>query len=67
MFNLGMPELAVIFLVVLLLFGGNRLADVAKGLGAAIREFKKSLTGPDPADPSQKKLPEASPKEDNHG
>jgi sec-independent protein translocase protein TatA len=53
MFNVGMPELIVIFLVVLLLFGGSRLVDIAKGLGAAIREFKKSVKE-DPTDESKK-------------
>ena len=55
MFNMGMPELVVIFLVVLLLFGSSRLVDIAKGLGKAIREFKVSLKGNDTTDPSQKK------------
>ncbi len=47
MFNMGMPELLVIFLVILLLFGGSRLVDIAKGLGSAIREFKKTLKDDD--------------------
>ena len=58
MFNIGMPELIVIFLVVLLLFGGSRLVDIAKGLGAAIREFKKSVKEEDKPGPSQKNPPD---------
>ncbi len=39
---IGMPELIVIFLVVLLLFGSKRLPELARGMGKAIREFKKA-------------------------
>lgn len=39
---LGAWELIVIFLVVLLLFGGKRLPELAKSLGTGIREFKKA-------------------------
>ena len=39
---LGAWEIIVIFLVVLLLFGGKRLPELAKSLGTGIREFKKA-------------------------
>lgn len=41
MFGLGPGELIVIFLIVFLLFGPKALPDIAKGLGQAIRAFKK--------------------------
>ncbi len=42
--SIGMPELIVIFLVVLLLFGSKRLPELAQGLGKGIREFKKATS-----------------------
>ncbi|MFP3256887.1 MAG: twin-arginine translocase TatA/TatE family subunit [Candidatus Nanopusillus acidilobi] len=41
----NITEFAVIFFVVFLLFGANRLPDVGKNLGEGIRNFKKALTG----------------------
>jgi sec-independent protein translocase protein TatA len=43
--SIGMPELIIIFLVVLLLFGSKRLPELARGLGKGIREFKKATSG----------------------
>jgi len=40
MFGLGTPELIVIGVLVLLLFGAKRIPDIGKGLGGAIREFR---------------------------
>ena len=40
MFGLGTPELIVIGVIVLVLFGAKRIPDIGKGLGGAIREFK---------------------------
>lgn len=45
MFGLGAPELLLIFLVVLLLFGGAKLPELARGLGKAIRSFKDESEG----------------------
>jgi sec-independent protein translocase protein TatA len=39
---IGTPELFVIFLVVLLLFGAKRLPEIARSLGKASKEFKKA-------------------------
>ena len=41
-FNLGGTEIILIFGVALLLFGGKKLPELAKGLGQGIREFKKA-------------------------
>ncbi|MFM6976663.1 MAG: twin-arginine translocase TatA/TatE family subunit [Sphingobacteriaceae bacterium] len=38
--NVGTPELLLILLAALLLFGGNKLPELARGLGKGIREFK---------------------------
>ena len=41
--SLGLPELLVIFLIVLVLFGANKLPQLGKGLGSAIRNFKDGM------------------------
>lgn len=40
--GLGGPEVIVIFAVLLLLFGGSKLPELAKGLGKSIKEFKNA-------------------------
>ncbi len=45
--RLGLPELIVIFVIILLIFGTSRLAGLGKGLGQAIRGFKDEV---DPKD-----------------
>ena len=41
--NVGFPELLVILLIILLLFGAKRLPEIARGLGKSIHEFKKGV------------------------
>ncbi len=53
--ELGIPELVVILLVVLLLFGPSRLPQAGAGLGKAIRGFKDALAGKDEEQPPQKR------------
>lgn len=43
--NFGVPELLIILAVVLLLFGGSRLAGLGKSSGRALREFKEETKG----------------------
>lgn len=50
MFGIGMPELIVILLVVLVLFGASRLPEIGTALGKAIKGFKKSLHDSDKED-----------------
>ena len=51
MFGLGFPELMVILIIALVLFGPSKLPAAGKSLGEAIRGFKKALDG----EPSQEK------------
>ena len=52
--SIGLPELIVILVVAVLLFGGKKIPELAKGLGEGIRNFKDSLKG-DSQTPDDKK------------
>lgn len=43
MFGLGYQELLIILVIVLILFGANRLPELAKSLGSSVKEFKKGI------------------------
>jgi sec-independent protein translocase protein TatA len=63
--GLGVPELLIILAVVLLLFGGARLAGLGKSTGRALREFKEETKGlkseenQQPANPAPGQIPPA--------
>lgn len=46
--DIGIPELLIILVIVLILFGPGRLAGVGSALGQTIREFSRSLEGQSP-------------------
>ena len=53
--SVGLPEILLIALVALLLFGAGRIADIGKGLGQGIKNFKQGLKEAEDVD-SDKKL-----------
>ncbi len=42
MFGLGMPELIVILIIILIIFGAGKLPEIGSGIGKGIRNFKKA-------------------------
>lgn len=58
--SIGMPELLVIFVIALLVFGPRKLPDVGRSFGEAIRGFKKALNEPENSslEEPEKKEPE---------
>ncbi|MEN6317393.1 MAG: twin-arginine translocase TatA/TatE family subunit [Syntrophaceae bacterium] len=61
MFGLGMPELIVILVIVLIIFGAGKLPEIGGAIGKGIKNFKKSVREPDEIDitpDSNKKIDE---------
>lgn len=52
--SVGLPEILLIALVALLLFGAGRIADIGKGLGQGIKNFKQGLKEADEVDGEKK-------------
>lgn len=51
----GMGELALILLIILLLFGGAKIPEIARNLGKGLSEFRKGLSGGSSGDEDSKK------------
>ncbi len=51
---IGLPELLIILVIVLIIFGANKLPEIGGGLGRAIKNFKKATNEPEEIDVTPK-------------
>ena len=56
MFGLGMPEIIVLLVIVVLVFGAGRISELGGAIGKGIKNFKKSINGPDEIDISEPRM-----------
>ena len=56
MFGIGMPELLVILVIILIIFGAGRLPEIGAGIGRGIKNFKKATKEPDHIDVTPKEI-----------
>ncbi len=61
MFGIGFPELIIILVIVLIIFGANKLPEIGAGMGKAIKNFKKATNEPDEIDVTPGKTKDESP------
>jgi sec-independent protein translocase protein TatA len=64
--GIGLPEILIVLVVVLLLFGPKRLPDLGRSLGSGMREFKDSVTGKDKEELPERREPAAEPRPEPH-
>ncbi|MGH7828416.1 MAG: twin-arginine translocase TatA/TatE family subunit [Candidatus Binatia bacterium] len=65
MFGLGLQELVIILVIALVIFGPTKLPQIGSGLGKAIRDFKKGVSGDeteDTANEAKKETPKDLPR-----
>lgn len=60
MFGLGATELIIILIIVVILFGASRLPEIGRGIGEAIKNFKKSTSEKEEIDVTPKDKTEGS-------
>ena len=58
MFGIGMPELIIILVIILIIFGAGKLPEIGGGMGKAIRNFRSATSDSDKEDKEPEKLEE---------
>jgi sec-independent protein translocase protein TatA len=58
MFGIGMPELVIILVIIMIIFGANKLPQMGAGLAKGIRNFKKGIDGKEEIDATPEKIEE---------
>lgn len=53
MFGIGMPELIIILVIILIIFGAGKLPEIGGGVGKAIRNFRQATKNTEPEDPEK--------------
>jgi sec-independent protein translocase protein TatA len=53
MFGIGIPELVIVLVIVLIVFGAGRLPEIGAGIGNAIKNFKKATIEKDEEEPKE--------------
>jgi sec-independent protein translocase protein TatA len=57
MSNIGLPEIAIVLVIVLVIFGPKRLPQLGRSLGSGMREFKDAVTGKHKDEPDELEAP----------
>jgi len=53
MFGIGMPELIIILVIILIIFGAGKLPEIGAGMGKAIKNFKGATSEPEKKEPDK--------------
>jgi len=61
MFGIGMPELIIILVIIMIIFGAGKLPEIGAGIGKGIKNFKKATNEVENEETETKKIEEEEP------